>query len=317
MPSFCRVKGEIRAPKLRQCSGTGSPRLAANPANAILNYLYALLESEARRAAASLGLDPGLGVLHVDASNRDSLALDILEPIRAQVDAYVIDWITRQPLRREWFYEVTDGNCRLMGSFAKQLSETAQTWARAVAPVAEWVGQALWSSAGKSARKGPNLPTRLTQRHRSEGRGNTFQVQMNPTPRHEKICEVCGTEGVKNRYCKSCAVEVSRENMAQVALIGQARPKTQRVKARISKAISDHAVTNTWWDPKSLPSWLNEECYVQRIQPLLKGKKVREIAEAIQVSQPYAAFIRSGRPRPHPRHWESLTRLVGVSPDGQ
>ena len=61
---------------------TGSARLAANPPNAILNYLYALLESEARRAAASLGLDPGLGVLHVDASNRDSLALDILEPIR-------------------------------------------------------------------------------------------------------------------------------------------------------------------------------------------------------------------------------------------
>jgi CRISPR/Cas system-associated endonuclease Cas1 len=34
---------------------TGSPRLAANPPNAILNYLYALLESEARLAAAALG----------------------------------------------------------------------------------------------------------------------------------------------------------------------------------------------------------------------------------------------------------------------
>jgi CRISPR/Cas system-associated endonuclease Cas1 len=31
---------------------TGSPRSAANPANAILNYLYAVLESEARLAAA-------------------------------------------------------------------------------------------------------------------------------------------------------------------------------------------------------------------------------------------------------------------------
>src|SRR5450631_904859 len=48
---------------------TGSPRLAANPPNAILNYLYALLESEARLAAAALGLDPGLGVLHFDAPN--------------------------------------------------------------------------------------------------------------------------------------------------------------------------------------------------------------------------------------------------------
>jgi hypothetical protein len=293
---------------------TGSPRLAANPANAILNYLYALLESEARLAAAALGLDPGLGVLHVDATNRDSLALDVLEPIRAKVDAYVIDWITRQALRRDWFYEERDGNCRLMGSFAKQLSETAQMWACAVAPVAEWVAQAFWSSAGKSASKGPSLPTRLTQRHRSEGRGNTLQVRTNRIPRREKVCEVCGAEGVKNRYCKSCAVEVSRDNMAQVALIGHSRPKTQRVKNQISKRISDHAVANTWWDPSSLPKWLTAECYAQRIQPLLRDKKVREIAEAMQVSNPYAAFIRSGRRRPHPRHWQALAQLVDYQP---
>jgi CRISPR-associated endonuclease Cas1 len=288
---------------------TGSPRLAANPANAILNYLYALLQSEARLAAAALGLDPGLGVLHVDASNRDSLALDILEPIRAQVDAHVVDWITRQPLKREWFFEQRDGNCRLMGSFAQNLSETAQTWGRAVAPVAEWVAQALWNSAGKSAR---SRPTRLTQRHRTEGRGNTFQVRTNPISHFERVCEVCGAEGVKNRYCKSCAVEASRENMAQVAMIGHACPKTQRVKARISKRISEHAVANTWWDPSTLPEWLNDECYVQKIQPLLRAKKVREIAEAMQVSKPYAAFVRSGRRRPHPRHWEALAELTWV-----
>jgi hypothetical protein len=99
--------------------------------------------------------------------------------------------------------------------------------------------------------------------------------------------------------------------MAQVAIIGHARPKTQRVKARISKAISDHAEANTWWDPKSLPSWLTEEYYVQKIQPLLRGKKVREIAEAMHVSQAYAAFIR-GRRRPHPRHWQTLATMVGV-----
>jgi hypothetical protein len=133
---------------------------------------------------------------------------------------------------------------------------------------------------------------------------------MNPTPRRTKVCEVCGAEGVKNRYCKSCAVEVSRENMAQVALIGHERPKAKRVKARISKAISEHAVANTWWDSKSLPHWLTKGCYVQRIQPLLRGKKVREIAEAIKVSAPYAAFIRSGRLRPHSRHWLTLAKLV-------
>lgn len=51
---------------------TKSPRLAVNPANAILNYLYAILEAEARLAISELGVDPGIGVLHSDTRARDS-----------------------------------------------------------------------------------------------------------------------------------------------------------------------------------------------------------------------------------------------------
>lgn len=291
---------------------TGSPRLAANPPNAILNYLYALLESEARLAIATLGLDPGLGVLHVDSSNRDSLALDILEPVRPLVDAYLLDWITRQLLRREWFFEQRDGSCRLMGPFAKQLSETAPTWGRAVAPIAEWVAQAFWNAPSMGNKKSV-VPTRLTGRRRIEGRGNTFEMRSNPVPRRVKICEVCGAEGVKSRYCRSCAVEASREHMARVALLGHMKPKSKTAKARISKIISDHAVANTWWDPSNLPDWLNEECYVQKIHPRLRTIKVREISEAMRVSKPYAAQVRAGRRRPHPRHWEALAALAGLA----
>jgi CRISPR-associated endonuclease Cas1 len=291
---------------------TGSPRLAANPPNAILNYLYALLESEARLAAAALGLDPGLGVLHVDAPNRDSLALDLLEPVRPQVDAYLLDWITRQPLRREWFFEQRDGNCRLMATLAVRLAETAPTWGRAVAPVAEWVAQALWRPS-RSANKKYLVPTPLTQRRRTEGRGRNVRASPKAVPRQMKICEVCGAEGVHNRYCPSCAVEVSREHMTQVALIGHAESKSKKTKAHISKTLSDHAVANSWWDPSSLPNWLNEECYVQNIQPRLRTIKVREISQAMQVSKPYAALVRAGRRRPHPRHWHVLAELVGRS----
>jgi CRISPR-associated endonuclease Cas1 len=311
LPDHWRIFGARISPL------TGSPRLAANPPNAMLNYLYALLESEARLAAAALGLDPGLGVLHVDASNRDSLALDLLEPIRPQVDNYLLDWITRQPLKRGWFFEERNGNARLMASLTEKLSETVPAWGRAVAPVAEWVAQALFSSAEKLTSRGKKVATRLTQRRRSEGRGNTFVMAKNPVRTRAKICEVCGAEGVKNRYCRACAVEVSREHMAEVALIGHMKPKSKKAKARISKTISDHAVANTWWEPSSLPDWLTEECYLQTIQPRLKTKKVREIAEIMRVSKPYAAFVRSGRRRPHMRHWQNLANLVGFKDQTQ
>jgi len=124
-----------------------------------------------------------------------------------------------------------------------------------------------------------------------------------------------GTEDGMSRHCRSCAAEVARENMVQVALIVHLKLKTSKVKARISKNLSDHAVANTWWSPSSLPAWLDKEFYVYKIQPQIRTVKVREIARAMQVSEPYAAFIRSGRRSPHPRHWRALADLVGVSPD--
>jgi len=69
--------------------------------------------------------------------------------------------------------------------------------------------------------------------------------------------------------------------MAQIALLGHAKPKSKKTKAHISKTLSDHAVANKWWNPSSLPEWLDEDCYVQKIQPRLRTIKVREIAEAI------------------------------------
>ncbi len=294
---------------------THSPRLAANPANACMNLIHTLCESECRIALIATGLDPEIGLLHRDAPNRSSLANDLQEVLRPMVDSFVLHWIQRELFRKADFWEDKNGNCRLMSQLCAKLGETSPTWRRAVSPFAEWIAQALWSSTAQSASKELNLPTRLTQRRRSEGRGNTFAMRSNSLPRWSRICEVCGAEGVKNRYCRSCAVEASRENMAQVALLGHMKRKSKNAKARMSRALSDHAVANTWWDPSSLPEWLTEKCYLQQIQPLLRSKKVREIAQAMQVSQPYAAFIRSGRRRPHQRHWQALAELVGLPSD--
>jgi CRISPR-associated endonuclease Cas1 len=129
-----RVPDHWRSFRTRRSLISGSPRVAADPVNAMLNYLYALLEAETCLAIAALGLDPGLGFLHLDSPSRDSLACDLMEPVRPKVDAFVLDWITRSPLKREWFFEQRNGNCRLMASLTTRLSETASTWRVAIAP---------------------------------------------------------------------------------------------------------------------------------------------------------------------------------------
>src|SRR6266478_1178573 len=53
-----------------------------------------------------------------DTANRDSLACDIMEPIRVKCDAFVLDWLQHERLRRSDFWEDRDGNCRLASSLA-------------------------------------------------------------------------------------------------------------------------------------------------------------------------------------------------------
>ena len=183
---------------------TNSPRLAVNPAQAILNYLYALLEAESRLALAALGLDPGIGVLHNDLRSRDSLASDLMEPVRPKVDTLLLNLLISEQLRREWFFEQRDGNCRLMASFAATLSETALMWRTAVASYAEWIAKSFWDSRLRPMRsEGP--ATRLTQRQRSDGRAKLSGLDETNSSRLA-LCRICGQVrlGV-NDICRDCS----------------------------------------------------------------------------------------------------------------
>lgn len=312
---ICRVPDHWKIFGTRKSPLTGSPRLAVNPPNAMLNYLYALLESESRLALAALGLDPGLGVLHLDTPARDSLACDLMEAVRPQVDAFVLDWITREPLRREWFFEQHNGNCRLMGSFAVRLSETASTWGRAVAPVAEWISHTLWSTLRKPARQ--TYPaTRLTQNRRREVKGGPSSLPAEPAPRPTAICRICGAAiAFGRRYCAACAVTVSKENLIEAAKLGRVAGHSHKARVRQAEAQRRHAAAKRAWLASSQPVWLDKDFYFRKIQPLLSGVPVPVLASALSISEPYAAEIRAGRYLAHPRHWLALARLVRVALD--
>ncbi len=290
---------------------TGSPRLAANPPNAILNYVYSILESEARLAAAALGLDPGLGVLHVDTSARDSLACDLMEPVRPHVDAYLLDWITHQPLSRDWFVEQSDGNCRVTALFAIRLSETAPLWRRAVAPIAEWFARAIWSTIRR-----PDTPfaTRLTQSNKCAAKGKTATaLRCPPAPQLPNICLGCGKDVAwGSTHCAVCAVEISRAKMVEVAKQGRIASKTPESRARLATTQRRQQSARWSWNPSSQPDWLTDDFYKDQIQPRLIKATLSQIASAIGVSIMYASDIRRGRRKPHPRHWNELARLTGV-----
>jgi CRISPR-associated endonuclease Cas1 len=303
-----------RVPEHWKCFGTrkspltGSPRLAVNPPGAILNYCYALLESEARLAVSALGLDPGIGFLHVDTPNRDSLACDLMEAVRPAVDAWLLDWIMREPFRRSWFFETPTGNCRLMGPFAAKLSETNPTWGRLVAPYAERIATLLWSGR-QSSGSGP--ATRLTQRRKREAKGRPSFSPVDPAPRPRSTCRVCGTEAKPGRkYCAYCAADLSARRLAKVSRQGRVAAHSPAAGGRRAKTQRRQALARWKWRPSNQPAWLSEKVYSRKIQPQLARVANSAIATALGVSLYYAAEIRRSRRRPHPRHWQALAELV-------
>jgi CRISPR-associated endonuclease Cas1 len=284
---------------------SGSPRCAVSPPNSILNYVYSILESESRLALATVDLDPGLGFLHVDSRTRDSLACDLMEPVRPEVDSYVLDWLTHHLFRRKDFFEMADGTCRLMAGLCVQLSQTARTWSHAIAPWAELVRATLWASIGKPGRH-PATP--LTGDHRREGRGVEHARPDVFPPKPARICKVCGVACEKT-YCKPCVKIHSLEEFDKGRLVAQS-PESRARRSVTQKA---HVLAIRAWKPSKKYKWLDKEAYLNKIQPRLKDVPISTLRSTLEISEAYATFIRSGVRVPHPRHWPSLARLVGLA----
>jgi CRISPR-associated endonuclease Cas1 len=306
-----RVPDHWRTFGTRKSLITGSPRLATNPPNAILNYCYALLECEARLAAAAVGLDPGLGMLHVDTPARDSLACDIMEAVRPSVDGWVLDWIMREPFPRSDFFEERNGNCRLLRTLTAKLSETMSVWGKLVAPWAEYVAHSLWATKSRAS-SSESIPTRLTQQHRREAKGG-LPAPTIKMAKPNRVCRGCG-KGIRHGRsdCGKCAIEGATKRLVEAARIGRVAAHTPEALAKEGETQRRHANARSSWAASPQPDWLTPQFYAENIRPLLAKISNSSIASQIGVSRWYAGRIRQGY-RPHPRHWQLLARLVGLS----
>lgn len=295
---------------------SASPRCACTPGNAMLNYLYAVLESETRLTAVALGLDPGFGLIHVDSANRDSLVYDLMEPIRPKVDAVLADWLLTKPLKREWFFEQRDGICRLMPALVSQLSETAKSWELETAPLAEWYAAAVCSASRPQTRLGPG--SRLTRANwkMSQGGRRLSQPQVDnmDLPQLETLCKTCGAVISRyHAYCSGCAVERSKASAVEKARKARITAHTPEAAAKRRESMRRRFVAEQSWNPGDLPEWLTNDVYRTQILPQLSKIPKPVIAEALGISRGYVAQLRTGIYIPHRRFWKPLADLVGIT----
>lgn len=91
-----------------------SRRPPADPFNALLSYLYAVMTGDCAAAALAAGLDPCVGFLHSERPGRPALALDLVEPLRPLVcDSIALSLVNHHEIAPADFSGDSRGGFRL------------------------------------------------------------------------------------------------------------------------------------------------------------------------------------------------------------
>jgi CRISPR-associated endonuclease Cas1 len=327
-----------------------TPRNATDPAGALLNYGYKLAEVEAGLAARRMGLDPGIGILHADVAGRASFACDLMEAVRPNVDAHVLD-VLASPLRKREFGEDARGVVRCLAPITHRLAEAMPSYGVALGPVVEHVAEVLAASSPYDVQ----VPTVLSRskhraaaRKRAGGAGERSTTKgpnpgslaprgkrrVNPyasPPLPLQVCRGCGgqlpvdldRDRPRIDWCPECLpgrrIEIGRAMAAdgraanqQIMEITGVRPThtSNASRARASAVVRQREEQRRWTAANAGSQVQTVEWFLFEVQPHLTTLSLTAIARATSVSTTTASKWRSGRALPHRRHWEALAALV-------
>lgn len=296
-------------------SSANGNRGAERPINAILNYLYGLLEIEAILACEVVGLDPGLGIVHADQRGRDSFALDLMEPVRPEVDAYVLELVSTRSFRKADFVETREGGCRLAAPLTHELAESLPHWSRLVGPYAEKAAHLIGSVI-----EGKYDPVTPLTRSRTKGAAAAVRARKSlardlagrSAPRQRPVT----SKGRPAWRCPSCGGPVENQRHVRCEACIAADPRqSPEVRGRRGAAISSRKRALREAEVAGLPLGCDEAWYREVVLPRLAGVKLAAIMEAASCSKSYASELRRGRFNPHVSTWRALALLVGVEID--
>jgi CRISPR-associated endonuclease Cas1 len=142
IPPHWRQVGSRTSP----LAGDRNARHAVNPAHSLLNYAYAVLESQVRQALVCRGFDVHVGTLHADTTKgsvRDSLVYDLMELERPRVDDLLLTFLRRTTFGAGDFVLTKEGWCRLHPQLARAVVAACRVPQARLDAHAQWLASTL------------------------------------------------------------------------------------------------------------------------------------------------------------------------------
>lgn len=125
---------EMFAPSLEFNKRTRRP--PQDPVNAMLSLCYTLLHFEMLREIEMIGLDPTIGFYHQFDYGRESLACDLVEPYRPNVDSFIYEiFRTRQFTQRDFSEDDERPGCYLKKASRQRFYPLYEEWAKVLRPL--------------------------------------------------------------------------------------------------------------------------------------------------------------------------------------
>lgn len=125
---------EMFAPSLKFNRRTKRP--PQDPVNAMLSLCYTLVHFEMLREIEMIGLDPTIGFYHQFDYGRESLACDLVEPYRPDVDSFVYEiFRTRQFTQRDFSEDDERPGCYLKKTSRQRFYPLYEDWAKVQRPL--------------------------------------------------------------------------------------------------------------------------------------------------------------------------------------
>lgn len=309
-------------------------RNATDPLNAAISFGYRILEANVRIACIATGLDVGLGVLHGDQKGRDSAVLDFLEPLRPAVDAAVLTFLERRPLRKADLISDARGVVRLRAPLTWEICSLVTALGDEVGRIVEAVADIFGAS---SPYDGVVVPR---SRHREAARiqvGNGAQAAPRASvtggtnrrkPRRapvaskgpQRLCQGCGAvlpleagrAVARSTYCRACipehraelAREAQRASVGRTANAHDTLANERRRQANAEQRLAEQAYELAHEGESFERAW-----YLAEVFPKLLDVSTVAIAKATGVSSSSASKWKRGLRMPHPRLWEALRSL--------